>query len=150
MRVDLEKVSAEDYRKLGPKIHGVVFNESRPEDFDRIDFAILCHTEKHGLTAYATIIEADAETAHMQHGGTFPDTPKILTVKSYLLMIEYLKKNYPVLTTKIFNTNIAMIKLALTAGFLINGVEYFEETKNFKGGVLLNFMMESDINLEAN
>lgn len=150
MSVTLEVVNPEEFSKLGEKIHEVCFKENRPSDFNRFDYSIVCHNDKHGLTAYSTILELDAETAYMQHGGTFPDTPKLLTVKSYMMMVEFLKKKYPVLVTRIFNDNVAMIKLALTAGFKIHGVEYYNETPNFKGGILLNLNMESEYFSEAN
>lgn len=124
------------------------FKEERDPDFDRYDYAIICNNEKRDILAYATILEHDARSAYMQHGGTF-STNGLITVKSYMLIIDWLKKKYPILTTRIFNTNVPMLKLALQAGFLIHGVEYYPDNNNFKGGVLLCLHMESDYFKEA-
>ena len=143
MGIGVEKVTAEDFAKIAKDAHLACFNEDRPADFNRFDYALVCHRDHENLTAYATILEHDANSAYMQHGGTFSDNG-MLTVKSYLLMIEWLKRNYGAITTRIFNDNIPMLKLALTAGLQIHGIEYYKDSDNFKGGVLLCLSMESE------
>jgi len=141
MGVGVEKLSANKFAEIARNAHLSCFNEDRPDEFNRYDYALVCHRDHEALTAYATILEHDADSAYMQHGGTFSDNG-MLTVKSYLLMIAWLKAHYPVITTRIFNDNIPMLKLALTAGLRIHGIEYYKESVDFKGGVLLCLKME--------
>lgn len=145
MNVSLEVVDKDNFLKISEKIHAVCFKEERPKDFERFNFALVCSNEDRGMTAYSTILEFDAESAYMQNGGTFPDTPKFLTVKSYFMMVNWLKRKYPVITTRIFNYNKPMINMAMKAGFDIIGVESYRETPNYKGGTLLSLSMESDL-----
>jgi hypothetical protein len=142
MEVTVTKVSLEEFNVIAEDVHKGCFQEMRPKEMNRFDYALLTSTEKNGLTSYSTILEHDSASAYMQHGGTFHPDNKMLTTKSYLKMIEWLKGHYPVLTTRIFNWNVSMIKLALQAGFLIHGVEYYHDTENFKGGILLNLKLE--------
>lgn len=144
MNVYVEKVMKDDFDKIAEEVHYGCFNEYRPKEMNRFNYALLAHSQDQGLTAYATVLEHDAESAYMQHGGTFHPNSKMLTTKSYLEMVAWLKKHYPVITTRIFNWNIPMLKLALQAGFLIHGVEYYKESPNFKGGILLCLNLESE------
>jgi len=142
MNIGVEKIPADEFAKIARNAHLSCFREDRPDEFNRFDYALVCHREHEILTAYSTILEHDAESAYMQHGGTFSENG-MLTVKSYLLMLEWLKSQYPVITTRIFNDNIPMLKLALAGGFKIHGIEYYKESANFKGGILLCLSMES-------
>lgn len=142
MEIFLEKVSKEEFSKVSKDAHMACFGKERPVEFERYDYALVCYDDQK-LTAYSTVLEQDAETAYMQNGGTLTSN-KLKTVKSYLMMTEYLKSNYPVIITKVSNVNIPMIKLALQAGFIIYGVEYFNETKNFEKSIMLCFKIEND------
>ena len=144
MNLTIEPVEKDEFNKIAEDAHWGCFKDFRPKEMNRFNYALLTKSEDKGLTSYCTILEHDAESAYMQHGGSFHPDNKLLTTKSYLSMIEYLKKKYPVITTRIFNWNVPMLKLALQAGFLIHGVEYYKESPNFKGGVLLCLNLESD------
>lgn len=124
MDIFVEQVSREEFLKISKDVHLGAFFEHREPDFERLNYALVCHDSHDKLTAYATIIEHDADSAYMQHGGCFSDVEKFKTVKSYLLMMNYLKGKYKTITTRIFNENIAMLKLAFTAGLRVIGVEY--------------------------
>lgn len=138
----MEKVSLEEFKKLSKEIHYASFNEHRPSDLETFDYAMVCYNDRNKITAYSTIIEHDAESAYMQHGGTFPDIAKFEVVKSYLLMVKFLKEKYKYISTRIYNDNIAMLKLAFTGGFLIHGIEYMKETADNAGGILLCLSQE--------
>lgn len=144
MEVIVTKVSLDDFNLIAEDVHKGCFQEVRPKEMNRFDYALLTSTEQHGLTSYATILEHDAESAYMQHGGTFHPDNGFLTSKSYMKMIDWLKEKYPVITTRIFNTNKPMLRLADRAGFLIHGVEYYKDSENFKGGVLLCLNLENE------
>jgi hypothetical protein len=137
--VTLEKLSIDEFSKIAENVHLGAFGEIRPASFNRFNYALVCTSEAKGLTAYSTIIEHDAESAYMQHGGTFlKKNEAFMTVRSYLMMIGFLKENYKLITTRIFNDNLPMIKMALEAGFMITGCESLKE------GTLLCFRLESD------
>lgn len=141
MEINVFPVSLEEFNQIAEQVHRAVFQDERPASMNKFDYALLCETPQKELTAYATILEHDAESAYMQHGGALTKN-SLLTVKSYFLMIEWLKKKYPVITTRIFNDNIAMLNMAMRAGLRIHGVEYYKETPNFKGGILLCLNLE--------
>jgi RimJ/RimL family protein N-acetyltransferase len=144
MSVMVEKLSLDEFNKVAEAAHLTFFGEDRPKEFNRFDYALVCHTEEKGLITYSTILEHDAESAYMQHGGAFPNVINgPFTVRGYNKMVDFLKERYPVITTRIFNDNIPMIKLALSVGFKIHGVEYYVESPNFKGGILLCLSLEN-------
>ena len=143
MEVIVTKVSRDEFNVISEDVHKGCFQEIRPKEMSRISYALLTSTEEKGLTSYATVIEHDSLSAYMQHGGTFYPDNKMLTTKSYFKLIEFLRFHYPVITTRIFNWNVAMIKLALQAGFLITGVEFDQDADGFKSGVLLNLKLET-------
>lgn len=145
MSISVEVVTKEEFMSFSEKVHKILFDEERAPSFERINYALVCRNEKYGLIGYSTILELDAESAFMQNGGALKHVPEFIVGKSYLLMVKFLKNKYAVIKTTIFNTNIRMLKLASRAGFIIHGVEYYKETKNFKGGTLLNLHMESDL-----
>lgn len=143
MNIELQVVPRDEFSKIDSLVHKACFGEDRPSDFNRYDYALICRNiDKDILTAYATILEHDSETAYMQHGGALSDD-RMATVKSYLMMIKWLKEKYEVITTRILNTNTAMLKMAMQAGFLIHGVEsYPKETRNHRCGTLLSLHIE--------
>jgi hypothetical protein len=47
----------------------------------------------------------------------------VYTVKGYLMMMKFLRENYQRASTRIRNSNIPMLKLAMSAGFLVNGID---------------------------
>lgn len=123
MNIRVERVWPEQFNLVAKDIHFGTFGEERDPDKNRIDFALLCVNEHDKITAYSTLVELDDESVYMQHGGSVEGT-KFETVKSYLQMIADLKSKYKHISTRVFNYNIPMIKLALQAGFIIVGAQY--------------------------
>jgi hypothetical protein len=122
----LETLSPVGWRELSKNAHLATFGVDRDPDQDRVNYALLVHNDKVPCS-YATIIELDSKTAYMQHGGAFPSVAKTVhTVKSYVMMTDYLKSRYDIVSTKIQNKNLPMLKLALAAGLEINGLEISE------------------------
>lgn len=142
--VTVRKIEPNEFKPISEMVHRSCFNEERPADFNRYDYVLVCLSDKEDkFFGYSTILEHDAETAEMQHGGSVSGS-KFLTVKSFLMVVEWLKAKYPVITIKIFNHNISMLNMAMRAGLRIHGVEYYQDTQNFKGGVLLCLKMERE------
>jgi hypothetical protein len=132
----LEGYTAEEWQTFAENAHLICFNEHRPAEMNRIDFALLVVDGK-TPQAYGTFREIDSETVYMQYGGSFPET--LNTVKSfqaYCLVLNYLKERYKRATTLIENTNLVMMKFAMKQGLRIIGV------RNFKGSILLEHYIE--------
>lgn len=72
---------------------------------------------------YMSLVEFDSESVYLQHGGNFPASKGFLTLKTYLMMVNHVKSQYKFLSTRIFNQNIPMLKLAFAAGFRITGTQ---------------------------
>jgi hypothetical protein len=123
----LDKICKEDWAKISPSVHNYSFGTTRAADMDRISYALLIKKSTNideELCSYATIIELDGESAYMQHGGNFKDaTGSVLTLRSYLMILNYLKENYKHVSTRIWNKNRAMLKLAWAGGFMITGLD---------------------------
>lgn len=122
MRV--ERIDREKWDIIAEDAHLSCFSEFRPKGFNRFNYAIMAIDKDERPCAYATILELDQETAHMQHGGAFPNVRgTIISTKAYHHLIQYLRQNYKVATTYIKNTNISMLKLAMSAGFIAVGLD---------------------------
>lgn len=117
------KIPAIDWKELSKNAHLVTFGEFR-EGLDTIDFALLCSWN--GATGgYLTVKEMDKETAYVQHGGVFPDFSKsVYVLGGYAKLLAVLKAEYKRVWTRVVNTNIPMIKLALSQGFIITGCSF--------------------------
>ena len=138
MNLHLERLTPDDWSKLSKDAHKIVFCDEREPEMDRIDYALLV-TDGETPCCFSTQIELDEKSVYMQHGGAFPSVANgIYTVKGYFMLINELKKKYSVISTRTWNLNIKMIKLALAAGLLINGVEFID------GEIFLNLMWRKD------
>ncbi len=125
MRV--ERVEKADWNKLAEDAHLICFQEKRPAHLNTFDFAIVPLDEK-TIYGYATIIEMDAETAYMQHGGSMPNIKgTVSTKRCYHEMIDWLKARYKRISTRIENKNVAMLKLAMSEGLIIHGCDCYAD-----------------------
>lgn len=141
MSLSLEKLSQDEWALLSSSVHKYSFGIDRPPDMDRIDFALLVKKDDE-LSGYATVIELDKDSVYMQHGGNFEaSSGNVLTVRTYLMMVNYLKEHYKNISTRIYNKNKAMLKLAWAGGFTITGLE-----SNRKGEIFLVLDLEGKAN----
>lgn len=123
--MNLRKLSREEWGVVSQEAHALVFKENRSTHLNTFDYALMVSDDSDTPVAYATIIEMDKYSAYMQHGGAFPafaQSPKV--ARAYHLMIAYLKEHNIKISTRVLNTNLPMIKLALSAGLLINGIDF--------------------------
>lgn len=121
--LNLEILSPSQWAEISESVHKYSFGLERPKDFDRISYALLVKKDQE-LAGYATIVELDAESAYMQHGGNFPSTEKTpLTLRTYVMMVNYLKEKYKNVSTRVWNKNKGMLKLAWAGGFVVTGCE---------------------------
>lgn len=136
MNLIVERITLEQWNEIAEDAHLTCFNEIRKKEMNTFDFAIVTRNEKE-LCTYATCIEMDKDSVYMQHGGAFPNVARgVYTVKGYLMTLSLLKETYRRASTRIQNINIPMLKLALAAGFLVNGVD------NFDGEIFLHLRNE--------
>ena len=130
--MNLQKYSSDQWVLVAEDMHLSVFGEHRPKDLNRVDFALVCWDEK--PLGYFTCREFDSESVYIGFGGFIEKSFK--NVNAYKLGLDYLRSNYKRATTLVENTNISMIKLAMSQGFLITGI------KNFKNIILLELSQE--------
>lgn len=123
MRFVVKKITPIMWENLSSHAKIISFNEISHPHSDRIDYALLIVDEKSETPAgFMTIKEMDCSTAYLQHGGAFPEHINSIHVfPQYMACIAELCRNYEHLWTRIENTNISMLKMAMKAGFRITG-----------------------------
>lgn len=134
--MELVHMTSDQWTNYAADAHLVVFNEVRPVEMNRIDFAIMTVNEGIPQT-FMTARELDSETVYMQYGGSFPSAKGTVTsFTSYSLIVDYLLSKYKRITTLIENTNFPMMKFANKKGLLVVGIRYF------KGQIFLEHLIE--------
>ncbi len=135
---EVNKLTPEEWAVLSEDAHRAVFNEVKPSAFDRIDFALVCHSE--GLPrGYVTCREFDHETLYWQFGGSFPGTRgTVISWEVYRALTIWALQRYKRITTLIENTNEVMMKMAMKRGFRIVGL------RNYGGSILLEHLLEDE------
>lgn len=137
MNFKIEKLDAKSWAVLSENAHLSVFKEIKPQEWDRIDYALLATNEQGDPIGYMTCREFDSKSVYWQYGGSFPPIVKtIYTMKVYEAFKNWHKDRYERIATYIENTNSTMLKMAAKIGFLITGI------RNFKGQVLLEHLLE--------
>lgn len=116
--------------------HRAVFNETLPVEQHAYDYALLA-LDRGEPCGYATVKEFSLEEAYLQHGGSFgPWRGNFNVGHVYMDMLAWLKERYQRISTRVENTNIPYLKLALTAGFRVIG------TRTFRGMIFLELLLE--------
>ncbi len=136
--MEIVRVLKEHWKHLSESAHAVSFNEFRPNDLDRIDFALIAEDEKTlEPLCYAVCREHDSRTIYVQFGGAFHGAKGTsMSFGSFIKGLDYLKARYERITMRIANDNKVMIKFAQKADFLIVGIN------NYNGMVLLEHLLE--------
>jgi hypothetical protein len=117
-------LSKEQWQELSDNAHAICFNESNFSAIERVDYALLVIKDDVPMV-YATIREHDSATAYLSHGGSLPSAKgTTASFAAYMYVIKYLCGKYDVLSTRIQNTNKPMLKFAMKAGFIIDGISY--------------------------
>jgi hypothetical protein len=124
--MQVKKITKEDWTKLSALAHKAVFQEIMPEGRERIDFALILEKENGEIMGYGTFQERDADSLYWQYGGAFLGTKSSsMTFPGYLVMLKWCKEHYKRVTTLVENTNLVMLKFALSAGLMIIGVRMY-------------------------
>lgn len=125
--MEVRRIEKEEWKTISKEVHSYAFNERLENEDETISFALMAMKEDKPQ-AYCTVIDLDRYTCYMQHGGALPAAEGTINVaKAYAKMILWLKEKYPRIQTVIKNDNNRMIKLAMSAGFTIIGVEAHED-----------------------
>lgn len=116
-----------------------VFGEYRQENLEKCDFVLICRDDDLEAVGFITCHEMDGETLYWQHGGAAKKIKNSIHVSShYVHFIKWSIERYKRITTRIENTNTAMLRLALKCGFLIYGIW------NFKNKIYLELCYEPE------
>ena len=136
MTLSIDRFTRSEWAQWSEKAHLICFQERKPAEWDRIDFALVVKNEER-LLGYVTCREIDHETLYWQFGGAFPGTKETaLSYKVHLRLIEACKAHYKRIVFFVENTNTPMLKMALKSGFRIFG------TRFHAGSVLVEHVLE--------
>lgn len=125
--MEVKYFSKDEWKKISKEVHSYAFNTRLENDDETISFALMAIKENEPQ-AYCTLIEMDKYTCYMQHGGALPAAKGTINVaKGYARMVYWLQQKYPKLHTTIKNDNNSMLRLAMSAGFKIIGVEAHDD-----------------------
>lgn len=137
MKIEVKKISKEEWKVLAVNAHLAVFNEEWTADKERIDFALLTVDEDGKVIQYATIREMDSESSYLQYGGSFPDyRGKVQSVHSFKSILDWLFLEYKNVSFFTENTNWPMLKFAIREKFRVICVRTFKNhvmLEHYKG-----------------
>ncbi len=137
--VNIHKIDRDDWAAQWSELaHQISFEEKRPKEMERIDYALLVVNPLNGKPGgYCTVRELDLESVYWQYGGAFPETEKTISVGTmYEALVEWFRFRYKRVTTLVSNENVAYLKLCMKYGFRIIGVRLF------KGEVFVELLNE--------
>ncbi len=125
--MDVMILKADAWAAYSENAHLAVFDEKRPSEFNRIDFALLV-VENENPLGFVTVRELDEKSIYWQFGGVFKtakDTHKSFQV--YKQGIDYcVNQGYENISTLVESENIVMLKFAFKLNFRIIGVRIFK------------------------
>ena len=109
---------------MAENAHLAALYEERQRRLNTYDFALFVEDDTEKPLGYMACLEIDADSIWILHGGAFSSAKQTLRAATgFHLMVNYLRENYFRARLDTKNSNIAMIKLAYSAGFKIVGVE---------------------------
>jgi hypothetical protein len=127
--IEVQKIAAADWMGMSQRAHLIVFGKDKPASWDRIDYAWLATFEDKPL-GYVQCRELDHESVYWQFGGGFPwARNSISMVRMTESFLSHEKaRGIKRIAIRVENTNKTMLKLALSLGWLVNGVMSFQGT----------------------
>lgn len=126
--IRVHKLTAEEWVPMAEKAHIVLFDEVRPAYMNRIDWVLMAIKNDIPM-GYVTVRELDGENIYWGYGGAFPGTINTAwAVSMYKKGIEACEKmGFKNIFSSVKNTNVSMLKMALSQGFLVTGVRVFKD-----------------------
>ena len=114
------------------------FGGERNDLIEKCDFVLIARNENIQPVAFITCHEMDTETIYWQFGGACDNIKKSIRVMShYVHFLVWCMARYKRVTTRIENTNTAMLKMAIHCGFVVYGIW------NFKNKIYLELCYEA-------
>jgi RimJ/RimL family protein N-acetyltransferase len=111
---------------VSSEAHKEVFGKNDLEGIEGVDY-VLAVLEGESILGYVTVIEENKRVAYWQLGGILPENrAKPAMYRAYKMLIEWTLERYLKITTRIENTNTAMLRMAMKAGFVIQGVRVWD------------------------
>jgi len=136
--IEVRKLSKDEWMDMAEKAHLICFNEERPRELDRIDYALLNVSNEEVLN-YCTVKELDAESVYWQFGGAFPNSKgTVHSARSYARNIAWtFSQGYKRITTYVKNTNTNMFRIQLKCGFIPVGM------RTIQGEIFIELLLEA-------
>lgn len=136
----LKRLTLDEWKLMSKKAHQICFGEDQDPEILTCDYALIAVNDNDELLGYATIVEINKISAYMQHGGIMPNSQgSTIPLMVYRAVTGYLKEHYHRISTRILNTNIAMIKISMAQGLIINGTDFIE------GELFLNLLWSGGV-----
>lgn len=111
---------------MSKNAHALTFGETQDPENLTCSYVLLVTDKDDTPLAYTTILEITKSAAYMQHGGGMPHVRGTTSIlKTYQLVLEFLKQRYARISTRILNKNIPMLKMAMSQGLLATGMDSF-------------------------
>ncbi len=119
------RYTTQEWQLVAEVMHLSVFNEHRPKELNRIDFALVAWNGDVPV-GYITCMEYDSKSVYIGFGGIMAQhRNSFKSLAAYKMGLDYLKDRYSRVNTLIENDNFVMLKMAMTVGFRITGIRYF-------------------------
>lgn len=135
--MQISLISKEEWKVVSQNVHSAVHGTIRSPEVDRVSYVIVAYDGDEPF-GYIAVQERSSKVAYFQWGGVFPcDRGTVKTYNAYKLATDFAKKMYECIETKVENSNISMLRLAMKAGFLVTGI-----TTDKAGKVFLELTME--------
>lgn len=135
-KMNVQVYSSDEWKQVAEDMHMNVFGEFRPKEMNRIDFALVAWEDNRPV-GYFTCYEYDSKSIYLGYGGILADSQRTsMAVKAYKMGLDHLKFKYLRANTLIENTNTPMLKLAMSVGFKVTGIRYFN------GSIMLEHSIE--------
>lgn len=134
--MEVVRLTPDKWATLSKNANMAVFGEIVDPGLEKIDCAYLI-LDKDSPVAFTSIQERDRESAYIQYGGTMPQhRGKGFGKEFFTMILDEVFKTYKRVGMLVENTNIPMLRLGMSSGFVIIGM------RNFKGSILLEMGRE--------
>lgn len=122
--MNIHVLSLDDWKVMSKNAHSLCFEDEQDPSILTCSYVLFLTDKSDTPAGYATVIEINTLSAYLQHGGAMPHLRGTSgAAVAYKTTIDFVKQKYEKLSTKIRNDNIRMLRLAMSEGFRICGVE---------------------------
>lgn len=126
----IDKLTEAEWKNSYMKnMYDSAFGEIRKVEIEKCDFVLIAKNSEFKPVGFVTCHEMDSETLYWQFGGASKEIKNTFHVLNhYINFIKWSISRYKRITTRIENTNTAMLKIAIKCGFIIYGIWNFKNT----------------------